>query len=110
MRIGVHIRRGDYATAAPQRFYTVEQSIGWMSNLRRQTGSNIEFIVVSNERLPEFRQPWIHGSNGGVLEGLYLLAECDFVIGSPYSPATAWLSFTGTNLTSPYGMPADRCV
>jgi hypothetical protein len=95
--VGIHIRRGDYRKCRPQwifedRFY--HALVNRLSSLfpERRCG----FLVASDEDLA-VRWPAetkITRSSGQIVEDLYALAGCDFLVGAP-STFCLWASFYG---------------
>jgi Glycosyl transferase family 11 len=98
--IGVHIRRGDYALWEGGRFYyTNEEYLQWMLQLARSSqlvGIETVFVICSNEVLSSKNFPMISVimANGDLIQDLYLLAGCDYLIGPP-STFSLWASFYG---------------
>lgn len=99
--IGVHIRRGDYATWNEGRFlYSLEEYHCFMlrvQNLFKE--KHVGFFISSNE---DFPLDIFDGCNcrrfgkepsGAVLD-LYTLSICDRIIG-PFSSYSRWASFIG---------------
>jgi hypothetical protein len=98
--VGVHIRRGDYQFwNGGAYFYSDAQYLEILSQLTRlfePTGKTVKFVSCSNET--------IDGSNygnlnltpvrGNLIEDLYTLASCDFIVGPP-STYSAWASYYG---------------
>lgn len=90
--LGVHVRRGDYRTFYDGRFfYTDEQ----YASLIRQfiglhPGRRVHVVVCGNDRtldrqayLQAFPEVAIHFPCGNPGEDLYILSECDYLIGPP---------------------------
>lgn len=96
--IGVHIRQGDYAQHQKGRyFYQTEQYIKVMNSVQNLfVGKNIQFLICSNLKQESslFEQfNYIFGNNH-LIEDMYALAKCDYIIGAP-SSYTMWASFYG---------------
>lgn len=99
--IGVHIRRGDYATWIGGRFfYELEEYHCFMLRLRDlYKNQRITFFVSSNE---DFSTDIFEGCNcrrfekepSGAILDLYTLSLCDRIIG-PFSSYSRWASFIG---------------
>ena len=101
MVVGVHIRRGDYATWNDGRFlYSLEEYHQFMLRVQKQyLNHRVSFFISSNEdfSLDIFercqcrrfgREP-----SGAILD-LYTLSLCDRIIG-PFSSYSRWASFIG---------------
>ena len=101
MVVGVHIRRGDYATWNDGRFfYSLEQYHRFMLRVKEcYAGRRVAFFISSNET---FDLSLFHGCScyrftgepsAAVLD-LYTLSVCDRIIG-PVSTFSRWASFIG---------------
>ena len=99
--VGVHIRRGDYATWNDGKyFYELEDYNHFMLRIKNlYKNKRISFFISSNEL---FDTDFFSGCNcfrfknessGAVLD-LYTLSLCDRIIG-PYSSYSRWASFIG---------------
>ena len=99
--VGVHIRRGDYATWNNGRFlYSLEEYHGFMLRLQEYyQNKKVAFFISSNESfsLNQFKgcicQRFDKESSGAILD-LYTLSICDYIIG-PFSTYSRWASFFG---------------
>lgn len=98
MIAGVHIRRGDYAQfAGGKYFYSHEEYGKKMSELQSAIpGKKITFVLCSDEYLDINYFPTVSAMKGSdhVVEDLYLLAKCDYIMGRP-STFALWASFYG---------------
>ncbi|MBQ8712386.1 MAG: glycosyltransferase [Prevotella sp.] len=92
IRLGLHIRRGDYKTWYGGRFYyNDEQYIGVVRQfLKLHTGKQVQLYICGNDpRLDRqaFRQALpdvqVVFPDGNAAEDLYLLSRCDFLMGPP---------------------------
>lgn len=96
--IGVHIRREDYKTAFEGKYYYE------MSDYKRKMqetkeifkGKEVAFLICSNENVNvnEFSELKIFLANDHIVEDLYSLAECNYIIGPP-STYSMWASYYG---------------
>lgn len=96
--IGVHIRRGDYATFLGGKYYYADAAYAsWMHQIREQLPTrDVTFLVCSHERLDDraFEGLNIVRGPGSAIEDMYALAKADWMIGPP-STFTAWAAFMG---------------
>ena len=101
MVVGVHIRRGDYATWNDGRFfYSLEEYRQFMLRVKDlYKNENVSFFISSNEvfSLDIFKgckcQRFGQEPSGAILD-LYTLSLCDCIIG-PFSSYSRWASFIG---------------
>jgi hypothetical protein len=96
--IGVHIRQGDYRQHQDGRyFYQAEQYLKVMESVQALfSDKQVTFLICSNEKQEaDFFQhlSYVYGNNH-IIEDMYALAECDYIIGPP-SSYTMWASFYG---------------
>ena len=99
--IGVHIRRGDYATwNEGQFFYTLEEYHQFMLRVQQlYKDKKVSFFISSNEdfSLEVFKdcdcRRFGKEPSGAILD-LYTLSLCDRIIG-PFSSYSRWASFIG---------------
>ncbi len=99
--IGVHIRRGDYATWNEGRFYyELEDYYQFMLRIQElYKDKKVGFFISSNEdfSLGIFKQckcrRFEKEPSGAILD-LYTLSICDYIIG-PFSSYSRWASFIG---------------
>ena len=96
---GVHIRHGDYREyVGGLHFYTTAEYAEIMVRAKALfPGRKVAFLVCSNE--PQEAAPF-HGLHvsfgpGDLVEDMYALAACDYIIGPP-STFTVWSSFYGS--------------
>jgi len=96
--VGIHIRHGDYKEFLDgKHYYSIENYV----NLMRQFSSlfldkKVKFLICSNA---SFNSEDFLGidtvlSTNHIIEDMYALAECDYIIGPP-STYTTWASFYG---------------
>ncbi|MBQ2209984.1 MAG: alpha-1,2-fucosyltransferase [Prevotella sp.] len=99
--VGVHIRRGDYATWNEGRFfYELEEYHQFMLRIKHlYPNRNVSFFISSNEDLSldifegcDCRR-FGKEPSGAILD-LYTLSVCDRIIG-PFSSYSRWASFIG---------------
>lgn len=99
--VGVHIRRGDYATwNNGQFFYELDEYHQFMLRIKQfYRDKHISFFISSNEdfSLEIFKdcecQRFGKEPSGAILD-LYTLSLCDRIIG-PFSSYSRWASFIG---------------
>nr|WP_262904602.1 alpha-1,2-fucosyltransferase [Hymenobacter lucidus] len=97
--VGVHIRRGDYATYNNGAyFYDNATYARAMRALKEQLPAQqqVVFLLCSNEELnlADFTGLQVQPATGHFVEDLYALAACDYVLGPP-SSYSMWASFYG---------------
>ncbi len=96
--VGVHIRHGDYRNfLGGQFFFTLDQYADLMRAVRAQfPDRRIAFLVCSDVPQPAtaFGDLPVTFGPGHLVEDLYSLAACDYLIGPP-STYTLWASFYG---------------
>ena len=90
IRVGVHIRRGDYIRwYEGQYYYSDSEYLSVLrSFLKNVTTQKIQFFITSNAKpdIAFFRQELqqeIYQFNGNAAEDLCLLSCCDYIIGPP---------------------------
>lgn len=101
MVVGVHIRRGDYATWNDGRFfYSLEEYRQFMLRVQEcYKDRRVSFFISSNE---DFSLDLLEGCTcrrfgkepSGAILDLYTLSVCDRLIG-PFSSYSRWASFIG---------------
>jgi len=99
--VGVHIRRGDYATWNDGRFfYKLEEYQQFMLRIQQlYKDKKVGFFISSNEdfSLDIFKgcycRRFVEEPSGAILD-LYTLSICDLIIG-PFSSYSRWASFIG---------------
>ena len=99
--VGVHIRRGDYATWHQGRFfYELEDYHQFMLRVKElYKGKKVSFFISSNEDFSlEIFEDCLCRRFGkepsGAILDLYTLSLCDCIIG-PFSSYSRWASFIG---------------
>lgn len=97
--IGVHIRRGDYANFSNGRF--MFSDLDYMEKMNQVLslfpGKKVRFFITSNETLNTLNFTWDYDckfGSGHPVEDLYVLAECDYIIGPP-STYSSWAAYYG---------------
>ena len=99
--VGVHIRRGDYATWNNGKFfYSLEEYHQFILRVQQlYNNKKVAFFISSNE---EFSIDFFEDCNckrffkepSGAILDLYTLSICDLIIG-PFSSYSRWASFIG---------------
>lgn len=99
--VGVHIRRGDYATWNNGRFYfSLDDYHQFMLRIKKlYNDKQVAFFVSSDEDFSldvfsECKCFRFTKETSGVILDLYTLSLCDRIIG-PYSTFSRWASFIG---------------
>ncbi len=98
--IGVHIRRGDYSTYKNGIwFYTNGQYLNFLNQISRMPAfvtKSIGYFISSDEVVNEegFEGYNTIILNNNLIEDLYTLAMCNYIIGPP-STFSSWASFYG---------------
>ncbi|MEH1818062.1 MAG: alpha-1,2-fucosyltransferase [Nostoc sp.] len=96
--IGVHIRHGDYQQHQNGRFfYLIEDYLKVIESAKILfSNKKVIFLICSNQRQnDDFFQhlSYVYGNNH-IIEDMYSLAKCDYIIGPP-SSYSMWASFYG---------------
>lgn len=96
--VGVHIRRGDYAEWQNGKYYFEIETYKKLMNeiIRLMPNKRVSFLICSNEMIDSANWEGLDVSNGSghLVEDMYSLAECDYLIGPP-STFSIWASFYG---------------
>ncbi len=96
--IGVHLRQGDYKEfLSGKYFYEIEDYRKVIEQVVRLfPNTELTFLICSNvcHDFPSFVNGRIIYGTGQMIEDLYALAECDYIIGPP-STFSLWASFCG---------------
>ncbi len=96
--IGIHMRRGDFKEYRDGLFYFEDEV--YIRHMQRITElfkeKKIVFYLTSNEPIQEsnFSSFNIILANNQIVEDMYCLSECDYIIG-PVSTYSMWASFIG---------------
>jgi hypothetical protein len=94
LKVGIHVRRGDYASAAPQWVYSNRYWIEAISRIQSNTDQKIYFIIVSDDSALKIDIDGVHRFYGNDIHDMALLSKCDFVMGPP-STFNRWAAFVG---------------
>jgi len=98
--VGVHLRRGDYKFFEEGKYYfpddVYSDKIGQIQKYFDSIGKRVLFLMCSDKSIREnnFKEYNVKLGTGGLIEDLYSLAECDYLIGPP-STYSMWASFYG---------------
>lgn len=97
--VGVHIRRGDYATFLDGRYFYDDATYArLMREVAAQfpAGTRVAFLVASDEPPAASAFPGLAArfAPGHFVEDMYALAGCDYLLGPP-SSYSMWASFYG---------------
>jgi len=96
--VGVHIRRGDYKEYKNGIHYHTDEIyakfMNHFSNIYPER--KLSFLITSNDTvdLEKFKNLECRVAGGNLIEDMYTLAMCDFIIGPP-STYSRWASFWG---------------
>lgn len=94
--VGVHVRRGDYATWLNGKFvFDDETYYSKLKDIAEQLEKSV-FIICSNEKV-NFDNPdnlSIIYANGSPAEDIFLLSKCSYIIGPP-STFSSYAAFLG---------------
>lgn len=92
IKLGVHIRRGDYATwCGGHYFYNDEQYAASIEKfIQLMAGRNVDIFICGNDPklnhdfyIKRFGADHVHFPNGSPAEDLCLFSQCDYLIGPP---------------------------
>ena len=96
--VGVHIRWGDYRTFLEGRyFYTIEEYLTVIDRVKSLfSNQKVGFLIASNVKQEDnnFKNHIHFFANDHIIEDMYSLAQCDYIIGPP-STYSLWASFYG---------------
>lgn len=96
--IGIHMRRGDYKEFTGGRYYYSDAD--YYTLMKAMEGifatKRITFYLCSNEPINKsnFSDFKIQLGNNHIIEDLYCLAKCDYIVGPP-STYSGWASYYG---------------
>ncbi|WP_424094705.1 alpha-1,2-fucosyltransferase [Moorena producens] len=96
--VGVHIRQGDYKKLLGAKYlYTTDDYVSLMKKTEALfNGKKVKFLICSN--VPQDRDKFskldFAFANNHIVEDMYSLAQCDYIIGPP-STYNMWAAFYG---------------
>jgi hypothetical protein len=97
--VGAHIRQGDNASDPVRRdAFTTEQYVAVMRRfVALFPDRKVVFVVCSDKEQPEsaFFGLTIFRGPGSFIEDMYVLAECDYILGAGQSSFSIWASLMG---------------
>lgn len=97
IKIGIHIRHGDYLEFEGGRYYVeLNQYVELAKSVASQISRPAEFVVFSNEvqDLSGFAPLKVRTGPGSIYEDFHALSRCDLIIG-PQSTFSGMASFLG---------------
>lgn len=90
IKVGLHIRRGDYKTWHQGKYFFSDEEYGQIVNsFAKSLDKPVELIIVSNDpklnskSFENLTSCKVSMLNGNPAEDLYLLSKCDYIIGPP---------------------------
>lgn len=96
--VGIHIRRGDYKIFFKGKYYFNDlEYVKFMKIIQQALPGRIKFFISTNDKIDEeiYRKEFdIFKFNRGVIEDLYGLSICDYIVGPP-SSFSMWASMYG---------------
>ncbi|GET38742.1 alpha-1,2-fucosyltransferase [Microseira wollei] len=96
--IGIHIRQGDYQQHQNGRyFYQSEDYVKVMASVKQLfADKKVKILICYNAKQDQklLAQFDYYFGNNQIIEDMYSLAECDYIMGPP-SSYTMWASFYG---------------
>jgi hypothetical protein len=96
--VGVHLRRGDYKVYENGKYYFTDEQYNTVTIKIQELfpSKTVGFILVSNEKIIQnkFSLPTFIPPNNHLIEDLYILSKCDYIVGPP-SSYSSWASFYG---------------
>ena len=97
--VGVHIRHGDYKTWKNGKyFFSIEQYVEIMKQVKKVFfEKTVAFLICSNANCDKniFADFNVAFGSNHILEDMYALAQCDYIIGVP-SSYNRWAAFYGS--------------
>jgi hypothetical protein len=95
--VGIHIRQGDYKDYLGGRYYfSSALYAAYMRRINVLLGGQATFLVCSNnaQSAETFAGMDVHFGPGHLVEDLYALANCEYILGVP-STFSGWSAFYG---------------
>ncbi len=94
LTVGIHVRRGDYASAAPQWVYSDDYWIDAIQKMKSTAKIKLNFIIVSDEKCLNYQIDEVHRFYGSDILDLAVLSKCNYIMGPP-STFNRWAAFVG---------------
>lgn len=100
--VGVHARRGDYATYLDGKHYhSWESYLHWANQtkqvLKKSEKNNVGIVICSDDKLPSLvpiKEDIYFSSSNEIMVDINILSLCDYNLGPPSSFGT-WISWFG---------------
>ena len=94
--VGVHVRRGDYASFFDGK-YLYDNAVYYakMNEIAGQLNKSV-FVICSNEEISFSNEKGLHilYAKGSPTDDLFLLSQCEYIMGPP-STFSSWSAFAG---------------
>ena len=98
LRIGIHMRQGDYATWRGGKFYYTSEYYALKAlQLEKELGQKATYFIASNTHPDELSKKLKNSyfiNRASAYQDINLLAQCDFILAPP-STFSRWAAFYG---------------